>query len=339
MVAEHPHPPTREYLPTALFRHPAWIEWKEMQGWKSIPTREGLVLLTRSIGPGASMAYVQSPAILEDSGGEEADYGSCLEDLSLAVLPELPEDCAFIRWDLMARSWTDGEGMPLPARLQELRMNASTRLRRFRKAATEHMCPDTMVVDLWGGPEALRARMDYRTRYSVRLAERRGTRVTLCGPSGLRAFHSLHRATMSRRGLPVHPESCFRDFFMAASETGLGLDLYLAESEGESVAAAIIARCETEAWYLFAASSPERRASAGPSAILYRALMDCSEAGCERMDLLGVGPPRAAGHPLSGLTLFKSGFGGRRRSRAGAWDFVLDPEVYCMYAAALYDRT
>lgn len=323
-----------DYLPAALYSHPAWVAWKREQGWKQVRAPFDFPVLVRGIGSGFRLAYALLPSSELGLEGEEAspDYGARLEELSLKASAFLPEGCVALRWDLMAPAWLDEEGRALAPRLQELRMNASTRSRRFRKAPVEHTVPDTMLVELSGGREGVEARMDRRALYAVRLAERRGTRVRRTGVEELGAFHSLYLETAAHRRLPTHPESLFRSLFALAEEQGLGLELYLAESGSEPVAAALFARHGGEAWYLFAASSPSRRASAGPSALLHRAIVDCAESGDRRMDLLGVAPAGAPSHALSGLELFKRGFGGRRRSRAGAWDFVVRPEAYAGYA-------
>lgn len=325
-----------EAVPASLFRHPAWLAWKETQGWRQRDTGLGFALLHRDLKGIGSMAYAASPHALPGVYLKAADdRGAILEDLSERLFPSLPTDCAFIRWDLMTSAWTDGTGRPIDIRLQEMRMNASTRCRRLRKAALENTCLDTMVVDLEGGESAIWARMDERTRYSVRLAARRGTLVERVGERGLARFYALHEKTAARQKLPLQPEARFRDLFRAARDHGLGLDLYMATTaKGEAAASAIVAQNRDSAWYLFAASSAEHRAAAGPSAILHRAMIDCSEAGIERMDLLGVGPAGVDDHPLSGLTMFKSGFGGRRMTRAGAWDYVVRPDDYARFAQA-----
>jgi len=320
-------------VPSSLFRHPAWLSWKEGQGWQQLDTGLGFALLTRSIGKEGSMAYAAGPHELPGVRLEDPDErGSALEELSERVCPSLPPDCRFIRWDLMTEAWRDSRGQSLSRPLQELRMNASTRGRKLRKAAAELTCPDTMVVDLGRGTEAIMSRMDSRTRYSLRLAERRGTQVEKHGEEGIGRFHVLFTETALRQDLRLYPESIYRDLFHSARSHGLDLRLYIATSEGRDAASAIVARDRAEAWYLFAASAAGLRAAAGPSAILCRALLDAAEAGCRRMDLLGVGPPGDRHHPLSGLTLFKSGFGGRRVTRAGAWDYVLCPREYVRHS-------
>lgn len=343
MISEKHGP--RDYVPASLFRHSAWATWKETQGWTHLElstsvfarpswTRWRVNVLLRPLGCGATMAYAPgAPArpLTHSPGtiGEEADLetGAALEEYSLRLQPFLPRDCAFLRWDPPIPAWIDSSGRAIDPRLQELRMNASTQRRRLRKAPTEMIFPETMTVDLGAG--GVEARMAYRTRYSIRLASRRGTTVERVDDGGIEAFHQLHRATYALHGLPLQELKIFQDFFSIARDRGLGVDLYLARSEDHPVAAGVFVRNGEDAWYLFAASDPERRAAEGPTAVLGRALEDFSAAGISRLDLLGVAPAAAAPeHPLSGITLFKAGFGGQRRRRVGAWDYVYDLDAY-----------
>ena len=322
---------TIDSVPSSLFRHEAWLSWKEGQGWKRLDTGLGFSLLTRPLGKEGSMAYEAGPHELPGVKLDDADArGFVLEELSQRVCHSLPSDCRFIRWDLMTEAWRDSEGQGLSRPLQELRMNASTRGRRLRKAAAELTCLDAMVVELSGGTEAIIGRMDQRTRYSLRLAERRRTQVEEAGEDGIGRFHALFCETALRQNLRLYPESVYRDLFRSAQRHGLDLRLYVATFKGKDAASAIVAVEGTEAWYLFAASAANLREAAGPSAILCRALLDAARAGCRRMDLLGVAPAGDRTHPLAGLTLFKSGFGGRRVTRAGAWDYVLCPREYAL---------
>lgn len=316
-------------IPTSLYKHPGWVDWKKIQGWHKTGDIDGLPILCRNLNPKTTMAYIvgNPPHVKMDN-----DLGGRLEERSLQALPFLPKDCAFLRWDLMA-SFIDGsQQKELDTRLLELRMNASTVERKFRKALRETLSMDTMVVNLRGGWNTVHSRLENRVRYSQRLAIRRGTVVEKVGKEGLTAFHALYSKTAQYHSLQAHTESCFRELFASAATHSLHLDLYLATANDKPAASAIIARNNIEAWYLFASSDPAFKHVAGPTAILYQALKDCAEDGIEVIDLLGVAPSGAYDHPLSGLSLFKSGFGGVRKSRAGAWDFVINQKAYSDYS-------
>jgi len=325
-----------DHVPSSLFRHSAWASWKEASGWTRIEEprslaspRRGLSLLTRPVEGVGTMAFAPgspSAELLAMFGHrpEAENRGAALEELSFAVRGSLPDDCVFLRWDLHALAWEGAED----ARLAEIRMNASTGSRPFRKAPREYCALDTMIVDLGGGPSAVEGRMQYRARYAARLAERRGISVDVRREEGLESFHALHVKTATLRGLSVHGLPAFASLFRAAERGSLDLSIYAATVDGRDAASAVIARHGGEAWYLFAASDPGLREYCGPTAVLKRAIMDCVAAGGSRMDLMGVAPEGDRAHPFAGLSLFKSGFGGERRKRAGAWDFVIRPEAY-----------
>lgn len=317
-----------EGFPADLYNHPAWIAWKESLGWKSLRTGLGFTLLIRPIGSGFCMAYAVPPD-LEDTGHSLIlDAGAALERLSHRVLPFLPQSTAFIRWDLMAGPWRDSGGSVLDPRLQELRMNASTALRRLRKSLEEQVDLETMAVDLRGGEKAILRRFHKRALYSLRLAERRGTSVERLGEAALGEFYSLYKETMARKEGVAEEFAYFSELFRSSRLWGLDLDLYLARREGKPAAAAIIASHSDTSWYLFSASSADLPSSAGPSAILAAALADGSARGGVLMDLMGVAPADFGSHRLAGVTFFKAGFGGSRLSRAGAWDYIVKPAAY-----------
>jgi len=318
-----------------LFTHPAWLEWKAGRGWTRMDAGAGIRLLGKRLPRSGYMARGTADLRGLDPGhpfhGNADDLGAALEDLTRRAMHAMPAGCAFIRWEVAESAWLDADGRALPADLQELRMNASTVTRRLRKSAVESFPPDTMLVDL-GDCDGLCGRMAGRTRHAVGLARRRGTRVTRAGVDGVPVFARLHSQTARRHGIRGLEEAGLRELFSSSARHGLGLELYLALSGEEPAAAAVIANDGLDAWYLFAASSRERREAAGPSAILHRAMLDCSEAGLRTLDLMGVAPSGAMDHPLSGLTRFKSGFGGRRFTRSGSWDFVLRPELYARHS-------
>lgn len=326
------------HIPIDLYHHPAWVAWQETQGWKLLHAGQGFPVLLREMGAGLSMAYAVPPDLNRQDGFLADDAGSALERLSHRLLPFLPSGCAFIRWDVPANAWRDERGRLIDPRLQELRMNASTSLRSLRKACLEQTCPHTMVVDLRGGEAAVRARFDERTRYSARLARRRGTAVERTGEGAAREFAALYNHTAQRHGLERKTEGDFLGLMRAGKAKGLEIELYLARSDGRPAAGAIFALGSSASWYLFAASSSALRSAAGPTAILADVLCRYAEMGVKRMDLMGVGPKGEEGHPLAGLSRFKSGFGGLRLTKAGAWDYVIQPAAYARCAQAALAR-
>lgn len=335
----------RELLPTdILFQTSFWSEVKRKSGWMplaadytSAPADGDVLVLTRPIGNGASMAYVPCGP---ERGPEPEDYGLFLESLSESLRPHLDRSVAFIRYDLPWDSpyaddpaWQrDAAGCaPLPGPgAQEMRMNFGTRTWGLRRAPQDLFAPDTIVIDLDRDPEALLAAMKPKTRYNIRLAERHGVRVEEATPDRLPEFYELYRATAERDGFPVHAYEHFAALFETrkSEPDSPRLVFLLAYHERDLLAGEILSICRSSATYLFGASSNTKRNLMAPSAVQWAAMLAARARGCTCYDLCGVAPAGVPSHPFAGLLRFKSGFGGRRVTRAGCWDFPLDDGVY-----------
>lgn len=70
-----------------------------------------------------------------------------------------------------------------------------------------------------------------------------------------------------------------------------------------------------------------------PYALQWSAMTMAKRLGCSSYDLFGVVPRPDPDHPLHGLFVFKSGFGGAMLHRQGAWDYPYDKRAYRMYIA------
>jgi lipid II:glycine glycyltransferase (peptidoglycan interpeptide bridge formation enzyme) len=56
--------------------------------------------------------------------------------------------------------------------------------------------------------------------------------------------------------------------------------------------------------------------------------------GCTEYDLFGIPPDENPDHPMAGLYLFKTGFGGKIIHRPGSWDYPCNPVLYALFCAA-----
>jgi lipid II:glycine glycyltransferase (peptidoglycan interpeptide bridge formation enzyme) len=83
--------------------------------------------------------------------------------------------------------------------------------------------------------------------------------------------------------------------------------------------------------YLYGASSNEHRNLMAPYALQWAALRDSRDRGAVEYDLFGIPPTDDPAHPMHGLYRFKTGFGGDRIHRHGAWDRVFRPVVWTLW--------
>jgi lipid II:glycine glycyltransferase (peptidoglycan interpeptide bridge formation enzyme) len=327
-----------------LFQSRFWGLFKAGFGWTpwgfrySTPYGSGsLLVLTRRIGAGRSMAYAPHGPGLPLPCSE---HGPFLEVLARRLESELPNGCVFLRYDLpwqtpYAEEREEREAPyadPRPApRLRELRMNFGTSEWNLRKAPTDLLPPDTVIVDLKAGDEQLLAGMSSTARYNVRMSERRGVKAQEASSAELPTWYRMYAATARRHGLESHPRSYFQRLFRTPrgdSPWSARIRLLIARVGGAAAAGMVLALSGERAVYLFGASLRRHSRLAPSHRLQWRAMKLAKREGCTSYDLFGIPPSTQAAHPAHGLLRFKTGFGGKILRRRGCWDFPYDRGVY-----------
>jgi lipid II:glycine glycyltransferase (peptidoglycan interpeptide bridge formation enzyme) len=251
-----------------------------------------------------------------------------LEALSRALREHLPKNTVCLRWDLVT-----GTRVPAGASSDEEAREADPSPqplpKPFRKPPADVQPPDTVVVAL-SADETLLERMHKKTRYNIRLAEKKGVTVEKAGAEALAAWYALYRETAERDRISIHSETYYRDLFTHAPD----LSLWLARYEGVLLAGNVVLVHGKTATYLYGASSNEHRNLMAPYALQWAAMTDARDRGATEYDLFGIPPTDDPAHPMHGLYRFKNGFGGDRVHRHGAWDFVFRPLLWTAWTRA-----
>jgi len=289
-----------------LLQSRGWGEVQDRSGWRThrvlVETGAGplpvTALITRTGIPGVNRLYVpRGPVCAPD------DIDGF--NLVLSRLRTLGRNCSAAVLDLE---------LPWP-RAALPQGHPVTRL----LPTAAHQPLATSIVDLRPSPEAIMASFHSKTRYNVRLAERRGVEVR---EVSLAELSRCVRATEARQRIHLpadahlgHVRACLGE---AASLLG-------AVVEGEVVSAVMLARFGSQVVYLYGGST-ERHRQAMPNHLLHwRAMMQARKEGCVSYDLWGVPEEDRADHPWHGLDQFKRGFGGAMVEYAGCWRDQLRP--------------
>ncbi len=337
----------RSLLPTdILFQTMFWGRVKSHLGWNALAfdmdssaPKGDLLVLTRSCGNNRLSAYVpQGP----ESRPDQESYGVFLERLSIALAGHLGPSAAFIRYDLPWESQYTREGknnasFELPeARVREMRMNIGTSMWNLRKAALDMTVAESYVVDLECTEECILDRMKPKTRYNVRLAERREVVVETALADMLPDFYNLYRQTATRQGFSACPYHCFSTFFTVSVADDLAPKLLflLARRGSDLLAGGIFAISCNTAHFLFGASSDQHKHLMGSYALHWAAIRRARALGCHRYDMGAISPTKEPSHPFYGLYRFKTGFGGEIVHRNGSWDYPLDQQAYTAFRNA-----
>ena len=216
----------------------------------------------------------------------------------------------------------------------------------FRKARYDLNQKTTLVVDLSLPEEELLARMRSKTRYNVRLAARKGVEVVEPDfEEAWEIFYEWMKATSARKEDYIlrRPRGYLRGVMRAMHDAGQGY-LFFAKHEGRPLAGMYVFTFGDKYWYMYGASSEEKRNFKPNYLLQWEVMRWARERGLRHYDMVGV--PKAEdldeSSSLWGVYKFKEGFGGEivdslgcfdlpvRRARAAAW-YEFEPVYYRVY--------
>jgi peptidoglycan pentaglycine glycine transferase (the first glycine) len=189
---------------------------------------------------------------------------------------------------------------------------------------------NTFLIDLGRDEKELLAAMKPKTRYNIRLAQRRGVTVRPGGIEDLSLFYAMYAETAERDGFIIRPFAYYRDVlerFLAVGQA----HMLLAEVEQKVVAGLSLFRFGTTAWYMYGASTANHRSLMPNHILQWEAICWARGQGCTTYDLWGAPDILDESDPMWGVYRFKEGFGGRFVRHIGAWDYSPFPPLYQFY--------
>jgi lipid II:glycine glycyltransferase (peptidoglycan interpeptide bridge formation enzyme) len=276
-------------------------------------------VLTRRIARLFRLAYIPFGPTFDPVAGR----GKFLAGLARALRPHLPAGTFLLRFD---PPWLKGGEPPEAPGL--------------RKARDDIQPPATVLVDLQPSEDGILAAMKPKTRYNVKLAEKRGVTVETGASAEMEKWYGLYRQTSARDRIAIHARSYYEGLFTTAADRKITggaapeVKLLLARHDGELLAGNIVLFWNKSAVYLTGASSGEKRNLMPTYALQWAAMRMAKAAGCETYDLYGCPPAADESHPMFGLYQFKTGFSPAVTERWGTWDAPLNRPVHAAYAAA-----
>ena len=190
-----------------------------------------------------------------------------------------------------------------------------------------HKC--TLRVNLQGDLSNILANMEQRTRYAIKVANKRGVQVERGNSEGdLRLFYQLYQQSLKRKGRNFLPFNYFKGMLEVFAPLGM-LQIFLAFYEGMPLSGALILTFSTKCWYMFGGSSLEHRRVNAGQLLQWEVIRWAKATGCSVYDLQGIScTPPEKGDPGWGVYLFKRGFGGERVELIGEFDYIASPVVH-----------
>ena len=182
--------------------------------------------------------------------------------------------------------------------------------------------------------DELLASFHQKTRYNIRLAQRKGVRVEICGKEMVPEFGRLMLTTGVRDGFVTREPQYFADML---DNLGEHARLYMAfldepQEDGSTkaipIAGTLAIHYGDKVWYLYGASSNEHRNYMPNYLLQWEMIRWAVETGCRVYDFRGVPGDVGEDHPLYGLVKFKRGFNGDYTEFVGELDLVLNKFWY-----------
>jgi lipid II:glycine glycyltransferase (peptidoglycan interpeptide bridge formation enzyme) len=317
-LSVHPH--------VHLLQTGEWGELKSAFGWKAIRIITGNVgvqILFRKLPLGFTVGYIPKPA-----------FCSQLSILNQELWHEIDSLCKRKRAIFLKVEpdlWQESNQVPIA---------------NYQVRVSPHNIqpPRTIIIDLKDSQEQILARMKQKTRYNIRLAEKKG--VTVRAWDDIEAFHNMMLLTGNRDGFGVHSREYYQHAYDLLHPKQM-VELLLAVYERTPLAALFVARHGNHAYYLYGASTDEERNRMPTYLLQWEAMKWAKAHGCEEYDLWGVPDKEEATleanfetrqDGLWGVYRFKRGFGGQLKRAVQAMDKVYNPLFYWAYLRFVGNR-
>lgn len=190
----------------------------------------------------------------------------------------------------------------------------------------------TFQLDLNKSENELLAGMKSKTRYNIRLAQRRGVKVEEDdSEKAFETYLKLTTETTQRQGFFAHTPTYHRQMWQTMRQAKIA-HLFKASLGNQILATYIFFVYDGILYYPYGASTREHREVMAPYLIFWEAIKFGKKLGCQIFDMWGsLGPNPDTKNPWYGFHRFKEGFGGQLVEFIGTYDLVINSVLYPLY--------
>jgi len=183
----------------------------------------------------------------------------------------------------------------------------------------------TLLLDLAKSEEELLAEMHQKTRYNIRLAEKKGLKIELISDKQKAGeiFSKLISKTSKRDNFSAHSQEYYVKMLSLDN-----FNLWIAKHEQDVLAANIVVSFGDTVTYLHGASANQKRNLMAPHLLQWEQIKWAKEQGYKIYDFWGISDSKSS---WAGFTRFKKGFGGQEKKLPGTFDLVYNQKIYSLY--------
>ena len=193
----------------------------------------------------------------------------------------------------------------------------------------------TTIVDLTQSEAQISENMKAKTRYNIRLAEKKGVTASIVELDRFEDLVRLMEQTAERDKFSLHEVERYKKMLEMLKGADCHAFMAMAFFEGRPLAANIMIDAFGMRTYLHGASSNLYRNVMAPYALHDFLIKDAKAKGLKAYDFWGIAPSEAGDdHPWAGISRFKNGFGGAVVRMPGTIDISKNFVMYNLYRLA-----
>ncbi len=197
----------------------------------------------------------------------------------------------------------------------------------------------TQILNLDESEDELLQKMHSKTRYNVRLAQKKGVVVReMSTNEGFKIFSRLYFETCKRQKYFGHTLR-YHQIIWEHLRKDMA-HILIAYYNNIPLAAYELFRFQKKLYYPYGGSSLEYRNTMAANLLMWEAIKFGKHLGAQQFDMWGSLPPQYdPNDSWAGFTRFKEGYGGKFTEMVGSFDLIVRPGMYNLYAAADFVRS
>lgn len=197
----------------------------------------------------------------------------------------------------------------------------------------------TLILDLQRPSEEILLQMKQKTRYNIRLGQRKGVKVyQTTKPSDIEIFWRLAQETMVRDKIRFFPKEYYYKLLKVLNKKGKG-SLFIATFKEKPLSSLIVSFFGPFATYMHGATASAFRNLMASYLCQWEAIGEAKKRNCLFYDFWGVSPLKVKKEKVderelgwAGISRFKRGFGGEEINYPGSFDLVYNKNWYEIFA-------
>jgi lipid II:glycine glycyltransferase (peptidoglycan interpeptide bridge formation enzyme) len=218
----------------------------------------------------------------------------------------------------------------------------------WRYAADQIQFRNTVLIDLARSEAELLARMKQKTRYNVRLAEKKGVSLRIGTQDDFEMLYRMYAETSVRDGFAIRDQEYYRTVWQTFIRNSQSLvsslqspitnnqlplaEPLIAQVNHEPIAAIFVFYFAGRAYYVYGMSRDVHRDKMPSYLLQWEAMKRARQRGASVYDLWGAPEVFDETDSMWGVYRFKEGLGGKVVRTLGAWDFAPNPLWYKLYS-------